>query len=227
MKTGKDFWLCQPCNRRMHENQRMSHLTGKAHLKKLASHAQSLPSSVAGTSQHTNGPPDERPGPLSRTMGPRFWTCPGCLNIMARSRIEQHRCPDPAAEASDPAVDSTWLCHVCGVETGLQNRESHLAGKKHAINSSNPIEPHPDGKNFIPIEDVALVYGHVCEIPYSCYKCIHAFHGRWRGRRTMVTAQDVQRASDQFDGEGILEDIDTQWGLLPHGGAYKESEQYY
>jgi hypothetical protein len=30
---------------------------------------------------------------------------------------------------------------------------------------------------------------------------------------------DVHYASDQWDGEGILEDIDTQWGMIPEGGA--------
>jgi len=29
------------------------------------------------------------------------------------------------------------------------------------------------------------------------------------------------------DARSILEDIDTQWGLLPRGGAYKESGEYY
>ena len=32
---------------------------------------------------------------------------------------------------------------------------------------------------------------------------------------------------DDWDARGILHDIDTQWGAMPHGGAYKESNTYY
>ena len=31
---------------------------------------------------------------------------------------------------------------------------------------------------------------------------------------------------DDDDLRSLLYDIDTQWGLLPHGGAYKESNHY-
>ena len=36
---------------------------------------------------------------------------------------------------------------------------------------------------------------------------------------SMVTPEQVRRASDQWDAEGLLEDIDTQWGVIPEGGA--------
>jgi hypothetical protein len=57
------------------------------------------------------------------------------------------------------------------------------------------------------------VYGDCVEIPLSCY------HGARSGYQSLVTTRDVKAASDQFDGEGILEDIDTQWGMIPEGGA--------
>jgi len=31
----------------------------------------------------------------------------------------------------------------------------------------------------------------------------------------------------QDDARDILYDIDTQWGIMPQGGAYKESDHYY
>ena len=34
-----------------------------------------------------------------------------------------------------------------------------------------------------------------------------------------VTAAQVRAASDRWDTEGLLEDIDTQWGTIPEGGA--------
>jgi hypothetical protein len=57
------------------------------------------------------------------------------------------------------------------------------------------------------------VHGHYEEIPRRCY------HGARSGYQSLVTTEDVQAASDQFDGEGILHDIDTQWGMIPGGGA--------
>ena len=43
----------------------------------------------------------------------------------------------------------------------------------------------------------------------------------------MVTPEDVEAASDAWDARGILHDIDTQWGAIPGGGAYKDSDFYY
>jgi hypothetical protein len=51
-----------------------------------------------------------------------------------------------------------------------------------------------------------------------------------KGRETMVTVYEYEAASDAADAddaEGLLYDIDTQWGALPNGGAYKESDHYF
>ena len=68
------------------------------------------------------------------------------------------------------------------------------------------------------IREVAEVYGDVCEIPIHCYTAVGVSTHRY-GSGTYVTPEDVRAASDQFDGEGILEDIDTQWGKIPEGGV--------
>ncbi|PSR74945.1 hypothetical protein PHLCEN_2v9434 [Hermanssonia centrifuga] len=75
---------------------------------------------------------------------------------------------------------------------------------------------HPNGQKRIKILDVAKVYGDVVEVPLSCYK------GVKRGWHTLVTPAQVEAASNQFDGAGILEDIDTQWGSKPEGGCYHQ-----
>jgi hypothetical protein len=41
-----------------------------------------------------------------------------------------------------------------------------------------------------------------------------------------VTPEEHQQASDQWDGQSVLYDIDTQWGEMPWGGAYKDSLCY-
>jgi len=53
--------------------------------------------------------------------------------------------------------------------------------------------------------------------------------GAGSSRRRAYTARE--RISDdqlsEDDGRSILREIDTAFGLLPHGGAYKESNFYY
>lgn len=109
------------------------------------------------------------------------------------------------------------------------DQKSHLSGKRHAANAkgSDPARLHPNGKRCVPIREVAEVHGHVCEIPSHCYSAAGAYVKPWKGANTLVTVEHIERASDQFDGEGLLYDIDTQWGHLPHGGAYGDSEEYY
>lgn len=82
---------------------------------------------------------------------------------------------------------------------------------------------HPNGKRLIHISSVATVYQHMDSIPHWAYK------GRGNGgrrRSNMVTPEDVEHASDYLDGVSIAYDIDTQWGLKPEGGAYKDSNHY-
>ncbi|THH31893.1 hypothetical protein EUX98_g2269 [Antrodiella citrinella] len=48
------------------------------------------------------------------------------------------------------------------------------------------------------------------------------YYPSYRGRRNASYDSDF----DLDDARGILEDIDTQWGMMPQGGAYKESNHY-
>ncbi len=73
------------------------------------------------------------------------------------------------------------------------------------------------------VKDVFKTYHHTCEIPLQAY--IEA--GVAHSRNAWVTRQDVQAASDAWDARSILHDIDTQWGSMPLGGAYKDSNHYF
>jgi hypothetical protein len=114
------------------------------------------------------------------------------------------------------------------------SKTSHLAGKPHAArlrangSSERPHKEgplHPNGKRRIPIHSVAKIHNHVCEIPLQAYE--DAGVNLPRGRASMVTMEQVDAASDAWDARGILHDIDTQWGLMPQGGAYSDSDVYY
>ena len=48
-----------------------------------------------------------------------------------------------------------------------------------------------------------------------------------KSRNDFVTEQDVKRASSTWDAMGIAHDIDTQWGDMPWGGAYSDSNHYW
>lgn len=55
-------------------------------------------------------------------------------------------------------------------------------------------------------------------------------HSQKRHRRPKapiwVTLEEHEAASDRWDAAGIAYDIDTQWGSMPMGGAYKDSMRY-
>jgi hypothetical protein len=76
---------------------------------------------------------------------------------------------------------------------------------------------------MVRVRDVQKHYGHVCEIPLAAY--IEA-EVAW-SRNEYVSERDVEAASDAWDARGIAHDIDTQWGMMPGGGAYKDSNLYY
>ena len=73
------------------------------------------------------------------------------------------------------------------------------------------------------VRDVQRIYGHRCEIPLQAY----AEAGVAYSSNDYVTADDVDRASDAWDARSIAHDIDTQWGEMPGGGAYSNSNHYY
>jgi len=65
----------------------------------------------------------------------------------------------------------------------------------------------------------------VCEIPLQAYR--EAGVDLPRGNASMVTVEDVNAVSDAWDARSVAHDIDTQWGLIPGGGAYSDSNFYY
>ena len=73
------------------------------------------------------------------------------------------------------------------------------------------------------VRDVQKHYGHLYEIPLQAYREADVAYSR----SDYVTAEDVQLASDAWDARSLAHDIDTQWGEMPWGGAYKDSNHYY
>jgi hypothetical protein len=121
---------------------------------------------------------------------------------------------------SDPEHVTTWADLVAPqiqpARRGLGDRahgsRDHTTrrGSRDGKPTSQPnCGPHPNGEYWIRVCDVSEVYGDVCPIPYRLLGDTNEY----------VDAGTVRYASDQWDAEGILEDIDTQWGMIPEGGA--------
>jgi hypothetical protein len=77
----------------------------------------------------------------------------------------------------------------------------------------------------MPIYSIAKVHNDVHKIPLKAYE--KAGVSLPCGRASMVMTRDVDAAFDAWDARGILHDIDMQWGLIPGGGAYSDSNFYY
>lgn len=73
------------------------------------------------------------------------------------------------------------------------------------------------------VKDVQRCYGHSCEIPIQAY-CEAGVAFSWND---YVTERDVEAASNAWDARSIAHEIDTQWGEMPLGGAYSDSNYYY
>lgn len=73
------------------------------------------------------------------------------------------------------------------------------------------------------VRDVKKHYGHLYEIPLQAYIDAEV---AW-SRNDYVSEEDVEAASDAWDARSIAHDIDTQWGAMPRGGAYKDSNHYW
>jgi len=111
----------------------------------------------------------------------------------------------------DPATFRGSECNDC-MRTRLHN-EAERANEEARRPSSGACK----------VKDVQRRYGHLCEIPIQAYREA-GVASNWDD---YVTERDVQAASDSWDARGIAHDIDTQWGALPNGGAYSDSNYYY
>jgi hypothetical protein len=73
------------------------------------------------------------------------------------------------------------------------------------------------------VKDVKNVYDHLCEIPIQAYREA-GVASSWND---YVTERDVEMASSSWDARSIAHEIDTQWGDMPGGGAYSDSNYYF
>ena len=113
---------------------------------------------------------------------------------------------------------SKLQCPLCEARAERKRRSEHLERPKRE-NEANRTR----ARGACRVKEVKQRYGHLCEIPLQAY----AEAGVAFSWNHFVTDQDVEAASDAWDARSLAHDIDTQWGTMPWGGAYKDSNTYF
>ena len=169
------------------------------------------------------------------------------FSINQKKKESSPRCKDCVAANRDVVtllVDhgnsgSHLRCSSCKTRKGMEMFEgnSHFCKEEHCKEKQtrrnadkarrNADEANERARNPLAgacrVKDVQRRYGHLCEIPLEAY----GEAGVASSWNDYVTESDVEWASRSWDARSIAHDIDTQWGAMPHGGAYSDSNYYY
>ena len=89
--TSAALWICEVCDRMMHEDSKSDHLAGKAHAKSLMSESSVLPDHLHGISKKPVMPIK------------KIWTCRSCKAVLAIHEKTCHRCF--SSESKPSAID--------------------------------------------------------------------------------------------------------------------------
>jgi hypothetical protein len=112
---------------------------------------------------------------------------------------------------TDFETAQTFKCKSCSTKKKFVQQDRNNAAARLATSGACRVR------------DVQEKYGHLCEIPLNAY--IEA--GVADSWNDYVTEWDVDAASSSWDARSIAHEIDTQWGEMPHGGAYSDSNHYF
>ena len=143
------------------------------------------------------------------------------FSINQKKKESSPRCKDCVAANRDVVtllVDdgnsgSHLRCSSCKTRKGMEMFEGN----------SNKCAHCKEKKSACRVKDVQRQYGHLCKIPLEAYREA-GVASSWND---YVTERDVELASSSRDARSIAHGIDTQWGAMPHGGAYSDSNDYY
>lgn len=117
-----------------------------------------------------------------------------------------------------PTSEFTGASTLCDARA-KQKKQREAREKRERENEANRTR----ARGACRVKEVKQRYGHVCEIPLQAYMEAEVAYSK----NDFVTDQDVKAASDAWDARSIAHDIDTQWGAMPWGGAYKDSNEYW
>jgi len=229
------MWTCTTCLLTIQESLRVTHLAGVQHASN--STAQGNTRTQVKLSKGPAGSP---------AMTPSEWKCPACHISMHENSKESHLAGrahlkkvgassggtggsngmdissiSPQSQPTQElAAAVRWTCSVCHITMHQDSRRSHLAGKAHDKKLMGDGDSG-DGAGSTKKKTKALDKGK--SLP------LHP------GGPDDSDDPDDESGSDSYYSNGIsredaahlLWEIDTQWGMIPGGGAYKESNHYY
>jgi hypothetical protein len=103
---------------------------------------------------------------------------------------------------------------------------NHSSGTSKDSNAATAAT-HTDTPLRVRVKDVHKYFndrflGGPLRIPLAAFRDAGVAYSR----NDLVSEEDVQAVIDYHEGRGLAEDIDTQWGLCPHGGVLKESDNF-
>jgi rubrerythrin len=132
--------------------------------------------------------------------------------------------PNPS-EPPIPALSTAnlkWHCLICDVSVERAKKDEHLAGRPHARQKRQPWD--------CTICDRSMTLGvKASHLAGKAHAAAARKGGNSRRKAHAAAARkggnSRRRDDDDYDyeeGRQLLMDIDTQWGLIPGGGAYND-----
>lgn len=143
---------------------------------------------------------------------------PRCLACIAAAHHTVLVCPESSSRC---CTCKAWLPH--GARADPQNSRCSPCAVKANERESAAQNEAARRTHGCQVKHVKKRFGHLCEISLQAYVDADVASSR----NDYVTELDVENASDAWDARSIAHDIDTQWGDMPQGGAYKDSNIYW
>lgn len=244
------FWTCTTCNITITALGQGPHLRGKPHAKKLSM----LNSQMNAVLAAPPAPPAP-PTPTSNPAAVQHWTCTVCnLKMGASSKISHLRgkphakklkMPDPqntsmtavpsSSTTPAPKTATSWTCLTCKLTMSTKDQQMHLRGQRHKNKLGVATSKVAASK-----QAATKSSSSPAEKTWTCTTCAQKMpekskrsHLGSASHKTLLRMlgdelnDQYDELDDQYEARLLAYNIDTQWGMLPHGGAYKESDVFY
>jgi len=234
-------FTCDVCRLKMSFNSRDAHLAGRKHTKKLRADGV-VPSAIPVTSSQIplSTIATSSPSPDSLMISAHIFRCAVCAIDMTIGSKTAHlvgkkhaqklaaktavlpptAAPTPSQltparnTSTAPTLIKLFKCTTCCISIQIANKDTHLAGRRHQENLAKQATGEGTSKTAAgPAYTRKRTGGKSRRPPPS------------PGPSSPGSSDDGYFS--QEEGLALLRDIDTQWGAMPWGGAYKESNHYY
>jgi rubrerythrin len=207
-RAAKPQWRCEICNVSVGIANKDAHLAGKRH----ARQEQLQPWSCTICDRSMT--PDNKASHLGgRSHAAAVRACAQQKPAAAATGDA----PNPSIAATPNLLAATgaakpqWQCEICDVSVERAKKDEHLAGRPHARQKRQPWDCTICDRSMT----LAVKASHLAGKA-------HAAAARKGGNSRRRRRRRDDDYDDYEEGRQLLMDIDTQWGLIPGGGAYND-----